>query len=362
MKQQNIIERTNEVNTFIETNPNKNKIVIVGTGAFGTAIGNMLVAKNEFVILYGVDQKEIDDINVNHKNTRYYNVPLSPNLMALSDPEKAFKDAFLILLALPSNVMDTVLKKVIVPNMTRPAYFINLSKGFDFLNVRLLNELINDIVPKKYNLGILKLSGPSFADDLIRKTFTIFSLAADNIALAEKLKPFLETDFTRIYPTEDLNGIELLSVIKNPFALLMGIVCGLNYRQNTQAIFFVEMIREMRILVESFGANPDIIFSPAGIGDFYLTATSKKSRNFSVGYKIGRADKVNKKTLSLFSTVEGLRTIEILSTITKKKKINLKLLELLYNINYKNQKPSVEIDYFLKNDLNLNKNETNDFH
>ncbi|NQX83552.1 MAG: NAD(P)-binding domain-containing protein [Mycoplasmataceae bacterium] len=330
---------------------NPKKIVVVGTGAFGTAIAESLIRdeeKNNEIVLFGINIREINDINKNHKNSKYYSLKLSSKLFASNDPVKTFKNVDIILLAVPSSMIKTSLIESIIPNLTKSSYFINLSKGFDYLNIELLSNVIKKYVPIELNNGVLKLAGASFASELIHKQPTSFVLAADKIKISRKVYKYLNNKTMKIIPSNSLDAVEWISIIKNTLALLQGIIAGLKYKVNTRSLFFTQSVVEMKNLLKSQGLSDSAIFSPAGIGDMFLTGSSMKSRNYSTGYEIGKANKVTKKTLQKFTTIEGIRSIEILLKLSKRENINLKLIEILYDIFYKKEKPSKVIENYLE--------------
>lgn len=334
---------------------NKNyekKIVIIGSGAFGTAIAEVLVRdkeKNNKILLFGINEKEIHDINSNGKNSKYYSLKLSPNLKGTTDPKEAFVDSDIIMFAVPSIAIKSVIEKTVVPNITKPAYFINLAKGFDYLDDQILSKTIKELVPKELNKAVLKLAGSSYASELIEKEPTWFVLASDNIEDSKIIAKELNNNTMKVRPVESLDTVEWLSIIKNPLALLQGIVAGLGYKVNTRALFFEAAVEEMRLILQHFELNEDLLFSPAGLGDFYLTGSSRKSRNYSTGFMLGKVDKVTKKVLTNFATVEGVRSVEVLLHLARKNNLNLKLIEILYNITYKkDKKPSEVINKYLK--------------
>lgn len=326
------------------------KIVVVGSGAFGTAIADSLVRdekNNNKIILFGINKKEINDINKNHKNSKYYSFKLSSNLFSSTDPIESFKDADIIMLVLPSMAVKSSLINIIVPNLTKPAYFINLSKGLDYTNGDILSNTIKEFVPSKLNLGVLKMAGGSFASEVIQKQPTAFILASDKIETSKEIYKYLNNKTIKVIPSDSLDAVEWLSIIKNPLSLLQGIVAGLNYKVNTRALFFTQATKEMRKLLVFLKADESIIFSPAGIGDLYLTGSSKKSRNYSTGLVIGKENKVTEKILQTYTTTEGLRSIEILLRLSDRNNLNLNLIELLYNITYKKEMPSEAIENYL---------------
>ncbi len=343
-------KKTAEVEVPILDENYDKKIVVVGSGAFGTAIAESLVrdtTKNNRVILFGINQREINDINKNKKNSKYYSLKLSPKMYATSNAEEAFKDVDIILLAVPSVAINSSINDTIIPNLTKKAYFVNLAKGFDYINQETLDKTISNAIPEEWSNGVLKLAGASFASEVIEKEPTAFVLAAEDIKIAEEVAKHLNNKTMKISPSQSLEGIEWLSIIKNPMALLQGIVSGLGYKVNTRALFFSQAINEMRKVLKFLEIDESIIFSPAGVGDMYLTGSSRKSRNYLTGFELGKHDKVTKKALTKFATVEGVRSIEVLLRISRKNKLNLKSVELLYNILYKNEKPSVAIQKYL---------------
>lgn len=326
-------------------------ITIVGTGAFGTALANRIqanISKDNKLIMFGVDKNEVKDINTNNLNSKYYRIRLDKNLKATLDPKEAFKDCDLIILALPSKFVGKSVKETILPNITKPIYFVNVSKGFDFISNKTLTEVIEEITPIELQKGVLKLSGPSFASELMDKQPTLFVLASKNIETAKIIKSILSTRYIYIETSDNIMGVEWVSIIKNSMALFMGIVAGLGYKVNTRALFFSKALKEMKIILNSMNIDDDILTSPAGVGDLFLTGTSKKSRNFETGYRIGKANKVSKRLLASFVTAEGIRTIEKLMQYDEENKIGLEIINMLYNITYGNKVPSKVIESYFE--------------
>lgn len=324
------------------------KIVMVGSGAFGTAIANQFVKNSKNTWIYGVDASEIKDINENNKNSKYFSTKLSTKLTATLDPV-VFNDADIIVIGLPSHVIETVIKKTVVPNLKKKALFINLSKGYDYINQLTLVDSIKKTVPRDKMIDVMKLSGPSFALDVVMNRITYLDLASKNKELSAKLARDLTTDSLKINPTDKVEVMELSSMLKNPLAIFMGIIDGLGYKENTRAAMFTVCVLEMQRIVSEFGFEANKVISPSGIGDFFLTGTSKKSRNYSTGFKLGKADKVTKKLLTTFATTEGLKVLENIMTVLKKRNIESELFETLYSITHNKKKPSVKLEQLLQN-------------
>jgi glycerol-3-phosphate dehydrogenase (NAD(P)+) len=147
--------------------------------------------------------------------------------------------------------------------------------------------------------------------------------------------------------TDDIMGVEFSSVIKNSLAIFMGIISGLGMRRNARALFLVLAIKEMQMYKKEYPSmKNETLLGFAGLGDLFLTATSKESRNFTTGYKIGENNEVDPKEWEN-TTIEGIRSIDVLVSIANKNKIKLLLLPTLKMIFDNKGKPKELIDRLL---------------
>ena len=128
------------------------KIVVVGSGAFGTALANQFIKNHKETILYGIDQVELKDINENHKNSKYFSKRLNPLLTATDNPD-VFTGADVIVIVLPSQVISGVVRDVIVPKLNKKTIFISASKGYDHINQITLVDSISNQIPEEFITG-----------------------------------------------------------------------------------------------------------------------------------------------------------------------------------------------------------------
>ena len=106
------------------------KIGILGTGSWATALGRVLHDNGHQVLLYGIDQNQIDDINMNHQNSQFFgDVVFEEGIKATNDLKETIKDAQYLLITIPTQfVKDTL--KLVKPLLDKKITIINASKGF----------------------------------------------------------------------------------------------------------------------------------------------------------------------------------------------------------------------------------------
>lgn len=334
----------NESNKLLE-----DKITILGSGAFGTAIAHTLSRRNKNIQIFGIDFNEINDINKRNCNSKYFPQILSKNISATSDIKEAIKDAKILLIATPSNVASKLFKDVILPVLEQPVYIINLSKGLDFFEAKSITSIVEEIVPTALNKGILKLSGPSFAIELMKNNYTKFVLSSKEKNNYDELKKYFNVKNIKLEYRSDIEAVEIVSVLKNAYAIMLGIHKGLGYGKNSEAFLFSEIIDEMREVFTRSGLDQSVINSAAGLWDLYLTGTTRTSRNFDFGYIVGEGENAKREHLESMKTIEGVKTISFMTTWMKKNNVKLNIIQTLHEIIYEGKNPrNALIEYFEK--------------
>jgi glycerol-3-phosphate dehydrogenase (NAD(P)+) len=129
------------------------------------------------------------------------------------------------------------------------------------------------------------LSGPSFADEVAQRLPTIVTLAGP-MPLAAKLADRFSDDHFVLCPSEDVVGVQVAAVFKNVAATLCGVSDGLALGANARAALMSEAMREAGDVIRTLGGRVETLLGPAGFGDFALTCTDAKSRNYSFGREL----------------------------------------------------------------------------
>lgn len=318
------------------------KILVLGAGAYGLALAYILSDKND-VIVYSIIKKEIDDLNLTYRNDKLFpNIELSKKIIFTNNIDEAIKNIDLIMVAIPTNYIEDTIK--LLKNQINDNISICIaSKGINDDTNKFAYDIVKNVLKSK-NISVL--SGPSFAIDTIKKETIILTLAGYNL---KKIKNIFPANYIKIETTDDIVGVELSGTLKNIFAIACGILEGMNLSESTKAAFLTKVINETKNLIIEFGGKQETIFLASGIGDLILTCSSKKSRNFTLGYLIGQdTDKQKIDEYLNTTTIEGLAALLSIKKLLKEKNINNELINLIYDIVNNHNKPDALLKYIIK--------------
>lgn len=319
-------------------------IYIIGSGTFGTAIANSLAKNlNNNVTLYSRSQKIVDDINNNNFNTKYFpNTKLNTKIKATSDIERVSGHEF-VFLAIPSSAIKECLNNFKY-KISNEQIIINLSKGI-FNNGQTITDYLASFFDNK---NIVSLKGPSFAIEIMENAKTLLTLACAEKFLFEKIsKLFLKTNIFLDY-TNDIKGVEVLSVIKNIYALFMGVIDAKYNSHNTRFMFMTKVFSEIRMLNNNLGGNENTLFLSCGLGDVCLTSLNDLSRNRTLGLLIGKGFyESNSKDNTV--VIEGLNSVKTIYNMIDQKLVSdfPILSKLHFYLNSNEKRFNIDVKEFL---------------
>ncbi|MDP3463135.1 MAG: 2-dehydropantoate 2-reductase N-terminal domain-containing protein [Bacteroidales bacterium] len=258
-------------------------IVFVGSGAIATALGNILAADEDYqVVLLSIEQDVIESVNEEHVNKKYFPIfKLSPLLRATDDKTVLLK-AKIIFLAIPSVTIVDYLREN--QHLINPkAILVNLAKGFGSER-----DIIPDCLGPFLKNTLATLKGPSFAREILYRQPTAFTLASKDEGIYEVFTELFENTTIYLDYSNDVVGVEYASILKNIYAIVIGIVDAQFDSPNLRSLVLTRAINEMRSLISRFGGREETMFNYCGFGDFTLTALNDLSRNRTLGLLIGK--------------------------------------------------------------------------
>lgn len=314
------------------------KTVVIGSGSWGTALAQVLADNKEEVIIYGIEKSEIDDINLNHENSKYFEgMELNPNLKA-TDDITVVKDADIVLLAVPTFAIEGICLQI-DPYLKNNIIVVNVSKGFHPETSERMSEVIRRCISKEHLSSVVSLIGPSHAEEVVIRLLTTIDAVSLKEEDAQVIQRTFSNNYLRIYTGDDEIGSELGVAIKNVMAIASGILSGLGYQDNTRAALITRGLQEMIRYGVFFGGKQQTFMGLTGIGDLIVTCTSIHSRNFEAGYQIGKENDVTNFLKYNKKTVEGVRTAKIVHKVAKENNIDMPICEEVYQILFEGKEP-----------------------
>lgn len=292
---------------------------IVGSGAWGTALGETLVRAGREVRIYARNPGIVAEINQNHSNSSYLpNCPLDPRLVATSDlAVVAGADAVLMVApAQHTRAVATDLGKSLKPGTP----VVLCSKGIEQTTGKLLADVIGEVLPQAVPAV---LSGPSFADDVVRGLPVAVTLAAADQALGRALAEAVGYRNFRVYWNDDLVGVQLGGAVKNVLAIAAGILDGKKLGASAHAALVTRGFAELRRFGLAFGARAETLAGLSGLGDLLLTCGSAQSRNMSLGRALGQGLALQDILAGRRTVSEGVYTAHAVARIARERALDM---------------------------------------
>ena len=294
---------------------------VIGAGAWGTALAQMLASDGRDVILWAYEQDVVQAINAEHRNPLYLpSATLAPTIRATGDlADLAAIDT--VLVVTPAQVLGRVLAGLARP----PRDLVLCSKGIEAGTGRLMNHAARDASPGS---AIAVLSGPTFAHEVAAGLPTAVTLACEGgRAQWQRLAPALARPAFRPYYSDDVTGAEIGGAVKNVLAIACGVVDGLALGQNARAAIIARGFAEMLRFGEALGAEVETLSGLCGLGDLVLTCSSTSSRNFSLGKALGEGASAADLMADRRTVAEGAYTAPVLADLAARRGIAMPIVE-----------------------------------
>jgi glycerol-3-phosphate dehydrogenase (NAD(P)+) len=281
----------------------KEQIAIIGDGGWGTALGLALLRNGHSVRIWGPFPEYIARVRASGENTDYLpGVRLPADLEWTADRAGAVAGASVVVLAMPTKYFRTVLTSFtgLIPAATR---VLSVAKGLDGTDNRRMTDVAEGIL----NAGpVAALSGPSFASEVARGTPTAVVIACREVALAHSLQTIFNSQTFRVYTSDDVIGVELGGTLKNVIAVGVGVSDGLGLGHNARAALVTRGLAEITRMGVALGARAETFAGLSGMGDLVLTCTSRLSRNYSVGERMGKGETIAAILAGMKQVAEGV--------------------------------------------------------
>jgi len=307
------------------------KLTVLGAGAFGTAIANMLAENGHKVTLWCYEQEVAHAITATNINSRYLpGINLHKNITATTSLQEALQNS-LIFEAVPVAHLRTVLTAA-QPYCTADHQWVVLSKGIEKSSCLLPSQILKDLLPSTHFPQIAVLSGPSYAQEVATHQQTGVMLASEDHLLAQQIQLLVTNSWFTTEISDDFLGVQLCAAYKNVAALYLGILAGAGAGENARAQAFLQCLEELKLLVQTLGDNTSTVYGPAGLGDMLLTCYGKQSRNHTAGILLGKGGTLEAVIAQLGTEPEGFNSVVAFQQWAKKNNLTLPICSAVHEI------------------------------
>lgn len=321
------------------------KVAVLGGGSFGTVLANLAASNGNQVSLWVRDSEQALRINSEGANTSYHpELRLSTNIKASENLNEVMHEASIIFIATPSLIFEQIVKRI-SNFLTEEAFIISCTKGILDKPFRTLSDILSEELKNK--VGVL--SGPNLAKEIADKKIAGTVIASSDDKLIATIKAILSSKQFKIYSSNDIQGVELAGALKNIYAITCGMAESLEVGENALGLILTRSMAEMSRFAVAKGANPITFLGLAGMGDLVATCTSKLSRNYQLGFNLGKNMSLDTAKKEVGQVAEGLRTLSVIKNESERLKINMPLVESLYNIIYEDSDPHELINDLINN-------------
>lgn len=315
------------------------RISVLGAGGWGTTLAVLLNNNGHNVTLWEIDKSYAKKLRKIGENKLYLpGIEIPKEVEITSDIEEAENNKNLIVLAVPSQFLRSVVKKLKFANI-KNSILLSVAKGIETKTLLTMSQMLVEVFPhiSKEQIGVL--SGPSHAEEVSRKIPTAVVTASSSIDTSSTIQAAFMTSYFRVYSSTDLYGVELGGAVKNVIAIGAGIIDGAKFGDNTKAAIMTRGITEITRLGVAMGAKSETFWGLSGMGDLIVTCMSKHSRNRFVGEKIGEG-RTLKQILKVMNMVaEGIDTCKSVKMLAEKYEVDTPIVNEVYKVLFEEKDP-----------------------
>ena len=307
---------------------------VIGYGSWATAIVSLLVRNEKEVWWYVRNEEVLESLLTDGKNPKYLNdLEFDKNLIRpSSDINEVITNADIIIMAAPSAYLKDFLAGMTVS--LKDKFIVSAIKGIIPGDYQTVVEYLHDEYDLTYRqIGII--SGPSHAEEVSRRKLSYLTVVCTDPDNSKLIGSKISTDYIKLSYSTDIYGVEYAAILKNIYALSVGIALGLGYGDNFLAVLISSCAKEMtRFLMESYPDERDTMNS-AYLGDLLVTCYSNYSRNRRLGLLIGRGHTVKSALNEMTMVAEGYFASDCIRHINFKHKVDMPIADMVYEILYK---------------------------
>jgi glycerol-3-phosphate dehydrogenase (NAD(P)+) len=323
-------------------------IGIIGGGGWGTALAKVCADKGIPVGIWALEQEVVDDINLNHTNSTFLpGVVLPKSIFASASLAEIVTGNKYLFAVVPSQWMRSVAKQM-APHLNPDAIVINAAKGLEVKSLKIMTDILEEELPMLNPNAIVALSGPNHAEEVARNIPSVTVVATPVLKYAEEIQDILISPLFRVYTNPDRIGVQLGGALKNVIALGAGISDGLGFGDNTKAALVTRGLAEMARLGAAMGAQTPTFAGLSGMGDLFVTVSSKHSRNSWAGRELGKGKTLNEVVNSTKMVIEGIATAQAAYRLGQQLKVEMPITRITHQVLFEGVSPQDGVRHLME--------------
>jgi glycerol-3-phosphate dehydrogenase (NAD(P)+) len=312
------------------------KATVVGTGAMGTVLAQILAGNNVHVAMLGRRSEQVDALITTRENRRYLpGIRLSERIRPTTAVDTALARTELAISAVPCQFLRATWERI-GGYLVAGVPICSVTKGIETDTLARPAQIIDAYVGDN---PIAVLSGPSIAPEIARCLPATVVVACASEEVARLVQSALSTAAFRIYTSADILGVELAGALKNVIALAAGILDGLRAGDNAKAALLTRGLVEITRLGVALGARQQTFVGLAGVGDLVTTCVSPLGRNRSAGERIGRGVGVEDVLRQSPSVVEGIPTTRAVLALARRHGVEMPITTAVHAVLFEHKPP-----------------------
>ncbi len=320
------------------------KSTVLGTGAWGTTLAQIIVDAGHEVLLWGRNASVVDEINSAHTNEKFLpSIALPEEVRATSDLAAALSYSDLIIVAIPAQTLRENLQSWL-PHLTSQKRLISTLKGIEAgTHSRMTEIMVDELNLSLDSIGLL--TGPNLAGELSLRQPAGAVAASTNPIIVNELIELFTNPYFRVYPSQDLVGCELAGATKSVIALAVGMAIGLGYGENTQSMIITRGLGEVARFGIGYGADPLTNLGLAGMGDLVASCGSALSRNRTFGEALGRTGSMSEASVIMPKTVEGVASARSIRELAHRVGVEVPIIEVVSDVVSGSMTPAAAMEH-----------------
>lgn len=326
------------------------QITILGAGNMGTALAHVLAENGHEVRIWNWegDREPLEQIQTFHENKKYLKgIHLSKKITPEFSIADALEDVNVVFLAIPSSVLEHTIAFA-ARNIPNDAIIVNTSKGICPSTLRPMSQVLSKHFNTLQKNNFVTISGPAVAMQMAEKKFTAMNIVSKNKQAIKQVHDVLENAYIKLFPLNDIVGVEVGGTFKNAYAIAMGMCDGMKLGSNAKSALLTFSLRELNMLIRAMGGKSGTAYELAGLGDLVGTSFAESGRNRTLGEYLGQGYTTPQAMDKIDQTVEGLSALQCLMQLVRLHHIDAPFAHAIHHAVSSKHDPRVGFMRFLE--------------